>query len=227
MALEPRTKTEAEDRRASRQVAWSFLLALACLGACAPTPVQRAEADIASVRKENDAKTLIERGKGFAAVGDHTRAEEYLASGIEAGADPRDVLPLLIDVCVKTGRYRSAIQHGENHLRKHPNDVGTRVMVGALHAAINEGKEARAQLEQVVGRLAVSDDDDAGAPPLRELPQTPDRLKAQAHYVLALVARDTDNDVVRADRHFREYLRLEPNGAHVEEAKAALLKRMP
>ncbi|MBX3224946.1 MAG: hypothetical protein KF795_30800 [Labilithrix sp.] len=174
---------------------------------------------MASVRKESDAKTLVERGKGFAAVGDHTRAEEYLASGIEAGADPRDVLPLLMDVCVRTGRYRSAIQHGENHLRKHPHDLRTRVMVGALYAAINESKQARSQLEPVV--KADDEADDAGAPsPLRA------ELQAQAHYLLAVVARDGDNDVVAADRHFREYLRIEPRGAHAEEAKAALLKRV-
>ena len=168
---------------------------------------------MASVRKETDAKTLVERGKGFAAIGDPTRAEEYLASAIEAGADPRDVLPLLMDVCVKTGRYRSAIQHGENHLRKHPNDLGTRVMVGALYAAISEGKQAKVQLAKVIAP-------EQGASP-------PPRLLAQAHYLLAVIARDVDNDVVETDRHFREYLRFEPNGAHQEEAKASLLRRVP
>ena len=159
----------------------------------------------------------MERGKAFAAIGDHTRAEEYLASGLEEGADPRDVLPLLLDVCVKTGRYRSAIQHGENHLRKHPHDMQTRVMVGTLYAAINEGKLAQAQLEQVV-----DGEGDARAPA-----NGVGRLRAQAHYLLAVVARDSDNDVVRADRHFREYLRIEPNGSHADEAKAALLRRLP
>lgn len=181
---------------------------------------------MAQVRKESDAKTLVERGKAFAAIGDHTRAEEYLASGIEAGADPRDVLPLLMDVCVKTGRYRSAIQHGENHLRKHPHDMRTRVMVGALYAAINESKQAKAQLEQVV-KAEPSAEDFAGAPAREPAPAGPVRLQAQAHYLLAVVARDNDNDVVGADRHFREYLKIEPNGEHAEEARAALLKKVP
>jgi tetratricopeptide (TPR) repeat protein len=197
-----------------------FTLALLTqTSACTPSPAQKAEADFASVRKEANAKTLAERGKGFAAVGDHTRAEEYLASSLEAGADPRDVLPLLMDVCVKTGRYRSAIQHGENHLRKHPGDLGTRVMVGALYVAISEGKKARAQLEEVVKP-------EGSAPSPVGTPLTP-RLLAQAHYLLAVVARDDENDPSAADRHFREYLRLEPNGAHAEEAKASLLKRVP
>ena len=192
---------------------------------CAPSAAQKVEADIAAVRKESDAKTLVERGKAFAAVGDHTRAEEYLASGIEAGADPRDVLPLLLDVCVKTGRYRSAIQHGENHLRKFPHDMRTRVMVGALYAAINESKQAKEQLERVV----TSDADDGADAGKAADPAAPGpvRLQAQAHYLLAVVARDNDNDVVGADRHFREYLRMEPAGAHAEEARASLLKKVP
>jgi tetratricopeptide (TPR) repeat protein len=195
---------------------------------CTPSPVQKAEADIASLRRESDAKTLVERGKGFAAVGDHTRAEEYLASGIEAGADPRDVLPILMDVCVKTGRYRSAIQHGENHLRKHPRDLGTRVMVGALYVAISDSKQARAQLEQVVKSDGSQEVPAAvKAPASDHSSAQPARLMAQAHYLLAVVARDSENDVVEADRHFREYLQFEPNGPHAEEAKASLLKRVP
>ena len=187
---------------------------------------------MASVRKESDAKTLVERGKAFAAIGDHTRAEEYLASGLEAGADPREVLPLLMDVCVKTGRYRSAIQHAENHLRKHPHDMRTRVMVGALYAAIDDSKQAKAQLERVVESDATDETTeaaraDAGASTREPPTGAPARLQAQAHYLLAVVARDNDNDVVEADRHFREYLRIEPNGEHAEEARASLLKRLP
>jgi hypothetical protein len=134
---------------------------------------------------------------------------------------------------VKTGRYRSAIQHGENHLRKYPHDMRTRVIVGALYAAISEGKQARAQLEHVVGKSDPSEDADGGTPPPPREPPPRDasghveQLQAQAHYLLAVVARDSENDVVEADRHFREYLRIEPNGSHAEEAKASLLKRLP
>ncbi len=165
-----------------------------------------------SVQKESTPKTLVERGKAFAAVGDYTRAEEYLSSGLDQGADAREVLPALMDVCVKTGRYRAAIQHGEDHLRRYPNDVQTHVIVGALYAAINEGRAARLQLEPVVK-------DDGATSEVRPA------LRAQAHYLLAVVARE-DSDAVATDRHFRAYLRLEPKGSHVEEAQAALLTRV-
>lgn len=161
---------------------------------------------MATLRTEGTTDKLLDRGKAFASMGDHTRAEEYLSAALDQGADPREVLPLLLNVCVQTGRYRSAIQHGENHLRKHPDDVRTRFVVGTLYAAIGETREAKTNLETVV---AARPDD------------------SNAHYTLGMIARDNDNDVIAADKHFREYLRIEPNGSHAEEARASLLKRMP
>ncbi len=255
MAQQPRTQVEAEGRRGGRgQIALgpAGLLGVALLGvalsACSQTPGQKAEADVRQIRKESDAKTLVERGRAFAFVGDHTRAEEYLASAIEAGADPRDVLPLLMNVCVQTGRYRSAIQHAENHLRKHPSDLRTHVMVGALYAAIEAPKDARAHLEVVVGKTLPAGDRAPGSPPppaasasvsppsAKNATALRDRspgaavgsegLQAHAHYLLGVVARDLEHDVVEADRHFREYLQIEPNGTHAEEVKGSLLKRV-
>lgn len=235
MALEPRTQVEVDGRRGRQDVGARLgalpALVVVVVGslaiACAPSAAQKIEADLASVQKEANAATLVERGKAFAALGDYTRAEEYLATSIDAGADPRDVLPLLMDVCVKTGRYRSAIQHAENHLRKFPRDARTRLMVGALYAAINEGDHAREQLERVVngasdGARSTPDAGDGASAFARRTA----RLEAHAHYLLAVVARDSDNDAVGADRHFREYLRMEPTGAHAEEARASLLKRL-
>ncbi len=174
---------------------------------CGPTtPAEKAQADMATFRKEATTDNLVDRGKAFAAVGDTTRAEEYLSAALDQGANPKEVLPLLLQVCVQTGRYRSAIQHAENHLRKHPEDVRTRFVLGTIYAAIGETKDAKSALEMVVAAR----------------PDEP-----SAHYALAVLARDSESDVVGADRHFREYLRIEPAGSHAEEARASLLKRMP
>jgi tetratricopeptide (TPR) repeat protein len=170
----------------------------------------KAEADFREVQKESNAKNFYDRGRAFAFVGDFTRAEEYLSAALDAGADAREVMPLLMDVCVRGGRYRSAIQHGENHLRRHPADVQTHLMVGALYAAIEENDRATEHLELVVAKPL---------PP-------PETLHGEAHYYLGVVAREK-KDWVGADKHFREYLRIEPNGKHVEEAKGSLLHKVP
>jgi tetratricopeptide (TPR) repeat protein len=210
MASEPRSTVEAEGRYRTQNVAfWVLACALGAtplVAGCTHTPAEKAEQDLQSLRNEHSKDNLTDRGKAFAAIGDLTRAEEYLAAALDQGANPREILPLLLDVCVRGGRYRSAIQHAENHLRRNPHDHATRLVVGTLYAALAEVKEAKTALEQVVE--ARPND-------------------AQAHYVLAVLARDQESDVVTADRHFREYLRIEPNGSHAEEARASLLKRMP
>lgn len=198
-------------RATTRRRAWAagpLLLGVACAATgCGPaTPVEKAQADMQTLRREGTQDKLVDRGRAFAAVGDTTRAEEYLAAALEQGADAREVLPQLLEVCVQTGRYRSAIQHAENHLRRHPDDLRTRFVVGTLYAAIGETKDAKRELATVVEKRP---------------------NEAKAHYALAVLARDSDNDLVAADHHFREYLRIEPNGAHAEEARGSLLKRMP
>lgn len=183
------------------------VLALVAVAGCGPaTPAERAQADMQTMRSEQTADKLLDRGRAFAAVGDTTRAEEYLAAALDAGADPKLALPLLLQVCVQTGRYRSAILHAENHLRKRPHDARTRFVLGTLYAAVGDSKAAASTLERVVS-------------------ERPD--DSMAHYALAVLARDAGSDVVRADRHFREYLRIEPNGDHAEEARASLLKKVP
>lgn len=159
-----------------------------------------------TMRRESSADKLYERGRGFAAVGDMTRAEEYLAAAIDQGEDPKKALPLLMQVCVNAGRYRVAIDYGETHLRKHPEDARTRFVIGTIYAALGEHKPARENLELVVE-------------------QRPN--DSNAHYALAVLARDADQDLIAADKHFREYLRLDPNGVHAEEARSSLLKPVP
>ncbi len=160
---------------------------------------------MATMANEQSQDKLFDRGRAFAAVGDSTRAEEYLAAALQRGADPAKVIPVLLDVCIRDGRYRSAIFYAENHLRTHPADVPTRFVLGTLYAAIGEGPRAKEHLERVVE-----------AKP----------NEARAHYALAVLMRD-QQDPVGADRHFREYLRLAPDGSHAEEARASLLTRMP
>lgn len=211
MALAYQSQAASQGRAAEEvgRAALLFPLGLAvvtALAGCASTPAEKAQANIETMREEHTPEKLLERGRAFAAVGDPTRAEDYLAAALDAGASPKQVMPLLLEVCVRNGRYRSAIQHAENHLRKHPGDVGTRLVLGSLYVAVGEVPEGRAALERV-------------------LVAKPD--EAQAHYTLAVLARDHDNDPREADKHFREYLRIRPAGEHAEEARASLLQQVP
>jgi tetratricopeptide (TPR) repeat protein len=174
--------------------------------ACGPPPGVQVKSDIRTMSNEQTPDKLIERGKAFASIGDLTRAEQYLAEALEQGGEPKVVVPMLLKVCVEARRYRAAIDYAENHLKKHPQDLNLRVLVGNLYAAIDEPLRAKECFEKV-------------------LEQRPD--DADVHYALGVMERDSLKDLVQADRHFREYLRINPKGPHADEARGSLLKSVP
>ena len=49
---------------------------------------------------------------------------------------------------------------------------------------------------------------------------------AEAHYALATLEKSR-GEIMAADAEFREYLRLAPAGAHIEVARANLMRRVP
>lgn len=163
------------------------------------------KAQLQTFNAERTPDKLLARGKAFAAVGDTTRAEEYYAAALEAGAPDKEVIPLLLEVCVRDSRYRAAIEYARSYVNRHPDDVRCRYILGTLYQAVGEGKSARSELEVVV----------------KTAPE-----QADPHFALALVLRD-DRDLVAAEGHFREYLRLAPNGSHADEARASLMTAMP
>jgi len=175
------------------------LLASGCAGA----PEQRLQADVHTFQNEQAPAKLTARGRAFAAIGDTTRAREYFDAALEAGGDERELTPLLLGVCVRDGRYRLAIDYAERYVRKHPRDERMRLVLGTLRAGVGEPLAAEVELTKVV----------------EASPENPD-----AHYALAVLLRDQRDDPLGADRHFRAYLKLQPEGAHSEEAKSSLLQ---
>ena len=179
---------------------------LACLPsflwlACQPAAGARVQADLNSFQRDQSADRLLARGRAFAAVGDTTRAEEYLAAALDAGGDEREILPALLSVCVRDGRYRLAITYAELGLRQRPDDQGLRLILATLYLALGEQEAAERELSQVL-RAAHED--------------------ANAHYAYALLMRDYKANQVEASRHFREYLRLAPSGPYASEARAGV-----
>jgi tetratricopeptide (TPR) repeat protein len=179
-----------------------LLFGVAC-SACAAPPESRLAADVHTFQEEQSPAKLTARGQAFAAIGDTTRAREYFDAAVEAGGDDRELVPLLVSVCVRDGRYRLAIGYADQYLRKHPRDARMRFILGTLHAGIGDPIAAQSEFSSVI---------DAE-------PQNPD-----AQYALAVLLRDQRGDLLGADRHFREYLKLRPDGEHAEEAKSSLLQ---
>ncbi|MBI2394347.1 MAG: tetratricopeptide repeat protein [Deltaproteobacteria bacterium] len=179
-------------------------MALSIVAACAPKPKEsRLAKDAKIVHAENAPEKLFERGKAFHAVGDLTRAEQYYAAAMQGGYPEKKVLPLLLRVCVESNRYQVAIDYAEPILRKNPGDHKLRLVIASLYSAVGQQSKARAQYERVVA-------------------EHPD--DATAHFALAVLLRDEFGDAAGADKHFREYLRVAPDGPHAEEAKGSLLK---
>jgi Flp pilus assembly protein TadD len=185
-------------------------LALQCAAVvgCGPSPPTAEDRvkDATAFRKEQAPDRLLLQGRAFAAVGDTTRAEQYLAAALAGGGDDHAIVPLLIEVCVADGRFRSAIEYAEPFVQKHPQDTHARFLLGTLYDGIGAFDRARAEYESVVASK----------------PDAPD-----PHWALGILLRDEVKDPVLADTHFREYLRLSPSGEHADEARASLLKEVP
>ncbi|HQF24805.1 MAG TPA: tetratricopeptide repeat protein [Polyangiaceae bacterium] len=164
------------------------------------------ERNLEKVKQEREPDKLVARGKAFAQMGDLTRAEQYFVSALEQGADADEVLPLLLRTCIESGRFRVAIDHARHGLKTHPNNSALRFLLGSLLQAVGEYREAIEQFERVVA-------------------SNPEH--ADAHYALATIARDYLGDLMRADIHFREYLRLNPKGPYADEARNSLLQSVP
>jgi tetratricopeptide (TPR) repeat protein len=185
--------------------ATTFCLLALALACGPPSPGAQVQANVRTFKAEQRADKLVATGKAFASVGDLTRAEQYFAAAIEAGGDDTKIIPMLLSVCVQDGRYRVAITYAETYLTRHPDDVRVRFVLGTMYQGIGEPVRAKEELERVVDAR----------------PKEP-----QAHFALAVLMRD-EGDRVAADKHFREYLRLAPQGAHAAEARASLLKSVP
>src|SRR5688500_425640 len=91
-----------------------------CAAGCAHTRASDLAAHAASVSRALAPQLLVDKARAFAAAGDYARAEQYLTLAQEQGAPEAEVLPLLLDVCVRDQRYRVAAQYVEEHLRHHP-----------------------------------------------------------------------------------------------------------
>jgi Tfp pilus assembly protein PilF len=135
-------------------------------------------------------------------VGDVTRAEQYLSAALDAGGNASEILPELVQVCVKAKRYRVAIEYASPWLERSPNDVKLRFVLASLRATVGDVLLARDDFDRIVK-------------------QEPG--DAAAHFAYAVLLHDQLGDAVSADKEFRRYLELDPNGKHADVARSFLL----
>jgi tetratricopeptide (TPR) repeat protein len=191
----------------SAPVRHAMVALLVCsAAACAPSKQTQAAADVEVIRAETAPERLQARGDAAAGGGDLTRAEQYFVAALRAGGDERVLTKRLLIVCATDGRYPAAANYGEDYVRKHPRDTDVRYALATVYLALGNLDRARRELEQVV----------------EEKPDV-----AEAHYALATVLRQEGDALVEADGHFREYIRLDPEGPYAEAARSLLLKSVP
>jgi tetratricopeptide (TPR) repeat protein len=148
---------------------------------------------------------LFDTGVTLVRAGDLVRAEQYLVASIQRGMPETQVLPVLMSTCVQASRYRAAVSHATPYLERHPHDWRLRYLLGTILSAIDEHQAARRQFEAVIHD---------------------NTRHAGAHFDLAMLLRSRFNDPVSADTHFRQYLALEPEGPHADEARQGLLRQV-
>jgi Flp pilus assembly protein TadD len=173
---------------------------------CAKSPQQKAKQDFEVIQRETTPERLQARGDAAAMSGDLTRAEQYFVAAMRAGGDEHVLTKRLLVVCVNGNRYSAAAAYAEEYLHKHPSDIDVRYALATVYIGLGDLTRARDGLRLVVE-------------------QRPDI--ADAHYALASVLRDSGESLLDADKQFREYIRLNPNGEYADAARASLLKTVP
>jgi len=146
-----------------------------------------------------EAARLVQSGKAAVASGDTVRAEQYLTLAIARGADEKATLKDLLAACISGSRLRGALDHALPYLQKHPEDDDLRYLVASLYDSLGQREDAQAQLERLLNHNA---------------------RHADAHYLAGILASARDIDAARD--HFRQYLDLQPQGAHAPEVRGRL-----
>jgi len=175
-----------------------LLLSTACGSARAPLPKAPADTD---PNQTHAAEQAFKKGRESASHGDSVRAEQYLQLALDKGYDRRRALPVLLNVCLSSGRLRAALNDAEPELRERPDDLELRYLVAAIHLGLGQREEAQAELGQL----------------LRVDPRDPAAL-----FLLGVIESDDLGDDGAARSHFGDYLAVAPNGKHAAEVRDRL-----
>ena len=149
--------------------------------------------------QDTRAAELFAEGKQLARSGDTLRAEQYFVAAVERGYSAKEVLPFLIDVCVKSNRLDSALSHAIPVLRRDPSNWRLRYLVATLHSALGSEQLAQIEFLRVLG----------------EAPNAP-----APHFALGRLLWDRKPNAAKP--LLERYLELAPHGNHASEARALM-----
>jgi tetratricopeptide (TPR) repeat protein len=172
----------------------SVLLLSFCLTACSASPAP--DPATPSTGSSEAAQALFERGRALADEGDSVRAEQYLAAALREGYDWEQALPRLMRVCLTGSRLRAGLNYASPYLKAHPDVVWLRYLIATVYLGLGQPVKAREHLLAIEGR-----------PP----------YEARTQYLLGQTEWEGFGNETAATSHFREYLRVEPNGPNARE----------
>jgi predicted Zn-dependent protease len=95
---------------------------------------------------EGDGGALHRVARRLAVQGDLVRAEQYAMLAVQRGLPIAQVLPLLLEVCLRASRVSAALHHAEPVLRRRPDDQRLRYVVASLYVALNRREDAEREL---------------------------------------------------------------------------------
>lgn len=146
----------------------------------------------------------LEQGRELSRLGQSVRAEQYLLAAWDAGASVDEVAPLLIEICVRDGRIRSALIYVQRVRHARPNDSAVLQLSATLHLAL--GQSARAQ-------------EDVAALEILE-PTRPEALFFLGEYLLL------HGQVDRGRRYLSAYLERAPDGEDAPWVHSLMSQRL-
>jgi tetratricopeptide (TPR) repeat protein len=186
-----------------RRFFFAVALLLACVscGASRPASLAPGQQGGPDPLEVLTAEALFQRGHESANRGDTVRAEQYLQLALEKGYDRGRALPVLLNVCLSSGRLRSALNYAEPELRLRPDDAELRYLVASIHWGLGQRHEARDELKQL----------------LRVEPK-----QAAALYLLGVIEADDFGQDNSAREYFQSYLAAAPRGKHAAEIRNRL-----
>lgn len=151
-----------------------------------------------------EAVQLFNAGNALAARGDSIRAEQYLSAALERGYPAAEVIPRLLEVCIRASRISAALGYAEPYLEQHQEEWPLRLLIASLQMSLNHNGTARSNLERVIEMV----------------PEEP-----EPHYLMGVLLRDRYVDPEASNVEFTRYLELAPSGNHAGEARLSIAGR--